>query len=714
MKIARLALVLAFAFVNASSRADTIWPEVGGGGGGSDNLGNHIATQDIALGLNQVDQAPAIDFNATLTDHETGAGPAPFWRRYAESGPPAVCEVGAPNAGAACTPLAVNSAQCGGAHDCIRNTATTQVPITFGLDAIGTTGAFALDPIVYMRYNAGADGQASSPQVAGHAWVGYHREFDWRPSNADEDRQLIEEYIQVIPPNGSASQTWRPYFDGVNATQSSAVHQWLAGSFVGDTGRLSPLGAMTLGGFETYPQPGLRIASDQTVPFAGFQVEFSSNQGGHPAGGWDSTSVTPHFHQMASLTQHATNDNPTQAQTALAITSTADGPNIFGACDANSTGASVSEGDRCVMNEDCNDGAAYSGSNGICVKGNGTLGTGTNDGLCIVTATKAVSAATVFCDSTFEAQGTCATGEVCRDIQEFYPLKTITHQALVVEANTAPVSGSLATFGYCSSGSGGSADDEGKLCRENADCSSNVCTFQTNGARHVESIVASTVRQKFTDSRTVNLADPTIFNGTYETLSGYGEINEFQLSANNQNIIETTRLFFASPTVAGSGNTIASARGLHFADQWGSSVYRPALIGWDTLTAASGGNSAINGASFGWNTGKFHLGRIDMWSEAEGTSPGTVDNLRVSFNSTPGSATAGQAVAVHSLSNNHGLMKWGVSDASGSANFDTGTEVCAATGQTCVDSDVMGSDGSATTCSTAHANAANFWAFCRD
>lgn len=44
--------------------------------------------------------------------------------------------------------------------------------------------------------------------------------------------------------------------------------------------------------------------------------------------------------------------------------------------------------------------------------------------------------------------------------------------------------------------------------------------------------------------------------------------------------------------------------------------------------------------------------------------------------------------------------------------FDTCTEVCNAQNRSCVDGDVMGSDGSATTCATTVSSGVNFWCNC--
>jgi len=67
-------LVVCVAAAHPAHAGSILWPDTGGsgGGGGSDNLGNHTATQDIALGLNEVEQTPAIGFNSTLTGWATG------------------------------------------------------------------------------------------------------------------------------------------------------------------------------------------------------------------------------------------------------------------------------------------------------------------------------------------------------------------------------------------------------------------------------------------------------------------------------------------------------------------------------------------------------------------------------------------------------------------------------------------------------------------
>lgn len=720
----KLLLLLALTMSAYSSNAANIavWPDSGGGGGGSaDNLGNHTATQDIALGLNEIEQAPAIGFNATLTGFDTGQGASAFWRRDVESGPQAVCAAGAPNEFEACQVLAVNSAECGGSHDCVRNDGTggtpgmVDVPVVLALDAIGPN-TYSQDNIFRIGYNAGDEGVLSAPPANGQGQILWNYEFDWR---APTNTQRHEHYLQIIKAGGSASDSWRPFFWGANLDLDSATFGFTAGLHrAADTGNESRIGQFKMATFEVPATPGIRFANDETVPFGTFQIETGSNFGGQPAGSWSQKANPAHFTEGPTFTFHGTSDTTNQ-QDALRVTFQADGPNIFGACDANSTGASVAEGDQCITNEDCNDGDAYDSGipNGICVKGNGTLGSGTNDGLCIVTATKTISPTTVFCDTTFEAQGTCQSGEVCRDIQEFYTLKTHAAAALIVDAN-APTAGSnpAGVWGYCSSGAGGSADDEGKLCRYAADCSSNSCTFPTTGGKYINELVGTLTRISLTDSRTNNLADPLIINSTNEYANIVGSDNYFTWSGANQNILQSARTRYKAPTITQTGGTSFNEYVIRIENQWEADAqYTPILFGWDALTKKNSGIfQAISGATAGWDTGNIRLGRVYLWSSAEGTSPESVDNLRISFNASPSSATAGQAVAVHSLSNNHGIMKWGVSDASGSANFDTGTEVCAASGQTCVDSDVMGSDGSATTCATSHANAANFWAFCRD
>ena len=123
------------------------------------------------------------------------------------------------------------------------------------------------------------------------------------------------------------------------------------------------------------------------------------------------------------------------------------------------------------------------------------------------------------------------------------------------------------------------------------------------------------------------------------------------------------------------------------------------------------GNLRLDGGE--WDNGHILIGTSSTGDHLFRDQTNEV--FRIRTDTFPTSETDGEAIITSSGSANWGPMFWGVSDAAGAAIFDTGTEICALAGGglTCIDSDVMGGDGSATTCATAHAGSANFWAFCQ-
>jgi len=715
-------LILLFVLLCAGvASGDTKWPD-SGGGGAADNLGNHTATQDIILGDDEI-ISDTYGYNADLSAHTATKG---FWTRPVEVGPLTVCQASntTPDTldNQACetlTPPSASHADCGGVGTCIRNDGLLGTPgqglahIVVGSDSIGP-GSQAQDNIFFIRYNAGVEGELSAPDDPGTGATYYNFEMDWSP----DGNQLVEFFRQNIRRGGAAGDAWRDFGHFANLDALAAGHNFASGAFTAeDTGVFDKYGIFQVGALNA-PIVGARMSTYESTPTSYFEVEGNTNSGGRPLASWSAVAdanATPHNVNGVTVDLHATSDT-TSAQRALAAAIRVDAPSRFGACDANSTGAGITEGAQCIENKDCNDGDVYTASplNGICVHGNGTLSNGTSDGLCIATANGAIGTTPTFCDTTFGAIGACDAGHLCTDIQDYWLQYTGTAVGLYVEASSKDITADIETIGWCSSDGGGDPEDEGKTCHRNADCESATCVFDTGGSMHVNDLTGANVKIDISGSRTFGHPFNPIASQQKQFSNVNGMVFDLTWSGTNQEINQSTMLKFGSPSISNTGGLWENESVIRVANQWGNAEYTPSIIQADAFTTRTGAKHAMQFATFGWDQGNWSLGRARIWSEAEGGTPGTVDNLRVIFNNNPWGPAVGQAIALHSESNNHGLMKWGVSDAAGAASFDTGTEVCAVSSQTCVDSDEMGSNGSVTTCSTAHANGLNFWAFCRD
>ncbi len=191
---------------------------------------------------------------------------------------------------------------------------------------------------------------------------------------------------------------------------------------------------------------------------------------------------------------------------------------------------------------------------------------------------------------------------------------------------------------------------------------------------------------------------------------------DMDMEANSGTIISYRGILMATPELEPTGTTIQNQIGLHIQDQRGmggiTDAVRidPQICGTGCSNPERKGHVVLGGGN--WDNGHIAIENGSttgdhLWRDQ------TNEVFRVSTDSAPSSETNGNVILTSSGNANWGPMFWGVSDAAGAAVFDTGTEICTLAALTCVDSDVMGGDGSATTCATSHANGANFWAFCQ-
>ena len=210
--------------------------------------------------------------------------------------------------------------------------------------------------------------------------------------------------------------------------------------------------------------------------------------------------------------------------------------------------------------------------------------------------------------------------------------------------------------------------------------------------------------------------------GTFTILKIQGDY-----SATNTAFSSPIFLHIPTPTAKGSGSTVERPNTIRIDDQGGyGATGGPAIFLRDQSCLAAGacssnpgrfGNILLGGGDY--NNGHFSFGDTvagydgdadHIWVD-QTTLSGTP---RMKRSANPTSATDGNAFVLGTGSTAHGIAKWGISDASGAATFDTGTEVCAASALTCQDVIEFSTVGTPTdsACATAHANGVKFMAMC--
>ncbi len=187
----------------------------------------------------------------------------------------------------------------------------------------------------------------------------------------------------------------------------------------------------------------------------------------------------------------------------------------------------------------------------------------------------------------------------------------------------------------------------------------------------------------------------------------YGVFVQFNPSGTSIAASNHTGVFINTPTPPGSNTTIATQNGLWIADQQlvrsgggGSAI----LVSAQTASDGSEGNVRLDGAN--WNNGHIQLFQGHLWRDA------VRGVLRYKNSAAPTSEVDGNPVVTGTNSDAHGVVLWGVSTAI-NPGFDTGDEVCAASGVglKCVDTSDINRDVT-TPCNQTH-SMAKWLAFCK-
>lgn len=600
-----------------------------------------------------------------------------------------------------------SDADCNGVvNACQRNDGTNGTTgmqtayVCYELTAFGHTGVYTQNNIEKVRFNSSADCSQDTPLITEIPLASFNREFSW---NHDIPGQNITEWYTAIVENGIAEH--RPEFHGYRAVEHTGQHGLYAGQYVSPlTGNRTEIGGQVVGNFGPKLKPGMRVAADiATTTGATVDVEGSSDYGGSFDGS-NQSEDTGHFNWGVRAEFHHTQDGGAERGAGQFITRLS-GANRFGACDLNST--ILAPGSKCVRNEQCG-GTATDGSNGICVHGDGVLdGLGTNDGVCADAATlNTLDTAPIFCDTTFGAQGTCDATFVCTDIQRFYELHTEAATGVAMVLQTEAPAADIHVWGMCTSTGGGSPKDEGVPCLTDADCPG---TCNKEGGSVFRGLMRTAhIDMKFNDDRISGDASAT----ANEFNQAIGLEMNLEIGGDNQHFNNLAGIWFTRPNITGTGLRTFNESLIRVSDQWftgGFTQYQAPVLKVDAFTAQNSGIfHGIELGSWGWDTGNWDLGEVILWNAAEGTSPSSVDQIRVKYNSDPTASTDGQAIRQSSGNPNFG-PGWGVSDAAGAALYDTGNKIAALLGETCADSDVRGSNGAATDCTTSHADGARFW-----
>jgi hypothetical protein len=187
----------------------------------------------------------------------------------------------------------------------------------------------------------------------------------------------------------------------------------------------------------------------------------------------------------------------------------------------------------------------------------------------------------------------------------------------------------------------------------------------------------------------------------------YGVLVQFNPSGTGIADSGHTGILINTPAPPGSGTTIGTQNGLWVADQQlarsgggGSAI----LVSAQTVNDASEGNLRLDGAN--WNNGHIQLFQAHLWRDA------VRGVLRYKNAGAPVSETDGNALVTGTGSDAHGVVLWGVSTAI-DPSFDTGDEVCAASGVglKCVETSDLNRDAS-TPCDQTHSRP-KWLAFCK-
>jgi len=192
-----------------------------------------------------------------------------------------------------------------------------------------------------------------------------------------------------------------------------------------------------------------------------------------------------------------------------------------------------------------------------------------------------------------------------------------------------------------------------------------------------------------------------------EVPQSYGLSVQFNPSGTNIAAESHAGILINTPSPPGSGTRIAMQHGLWIEDQQlGRSGGEGSAILVSPQTTSNGweGNIRMDGGN--WSSGHIQLNDGHLWRDA------TRGVIRYNNGGAPGSESDGRAVVTGSASNSHGVVFWGVST-SIDANFDSGNEVCAASGSglTCVDTaNITGTASIA--CNQAH-TVSKWLAFCK-
>jgi len=173
------------------------------------------------------------------------------------------------------------------------------------------------------------------------------------------------------------------------------------------------------------------------------------------------------------------------------------------------------------------------------------------------------------------------------------------------------------------------------------------------------------------------------------------------LGGTNQTFARTSHLFLSAATPPGTGSSSTAHYGIKIEDQsFTSRVSSGDVISIDSQTSTTGGKGNISMLGGTYNTGHYVAGTTHLWQEVAG-------RLRVKSGA-PTSATDGNAAVTGTGATTHGVVLWGTSTAT-STNFDTGTEVCVASGLTCQTTFNPSLPGTAVICGTQHTDASGYF-----
>lgn len=193
-------------------------------------------------------------------------------------------------------------------------------------------------------------------------------------------------------------------------------------------------------------------------------------------------------------------------------------------------------------------------------------------------------------------------------------------------------------------------------------------------------------------------------------------------SATNTDFQSPGAIYIASPSALGSGSSIVRPQGIHIANMTGrGTTGNPAIFiaeqkcsGTSACTTGLFGNITFDGGT--WNTGHLSFGATADYFDGDADHlfrDDTNEVTRVSTDHDPLSETDGNPIVTGSGSTVHGPAFWAISDA---GSFDTGNEVCSASGRALTCQDVLEFATPATptdsTCTATHASAVKFIAFC--